>query len=499
MDAPIQFLLDHWPGVLFRQDSDLQFTFVSPRIEDWTGLPIETWLKDPAVFLQCAHEADVERVRQHLQSAAAATAQLPFQFRFRHTATGRITHIHEVRGPARGSSGAPEGHEGFWQNVSELAQAGLRLESANWAEMLSRLTPGFAHDVNNVIAGVHGLSDTFLSQLPPEHPFHEGLTLVRRNTQQAAQFVQRLQQLHLPRTGDRAYHDLNAIAKDTAEILRRGIPRSIEIVTECAADQLPIHADAIGLQQAILALAFNAVDAMMDHGRLVLRTAAHPAMPTLSHVAGTIPAGPCVCVSVTDSGPGIPPGKLSGLFSSGFTTKPGHRGLGLGLPQARAFAECHGGAISVESNPAAGTTFHLWLPRSNFTEADTHQSAPRCRSVLLAGQTPRTLAEIADALRAQGIRAVVADGNAEELLSAADFEFNAVMLRLAMKDAETPRVVPFIRRHRLPLKLVIQPADCGEEDLDPKLIEKADLVLAESVGIERVAERIANELLGPKR
>src|SRR6185436_11332662 len=109
---------------------------------------------------------------------------------------------------------------------SPLAHARDRLESANWAETLTRLTPGYAHDVNNVIAGVHGLSDTFLSQLEADHPFREGLTLVKRNTQQAAQFIQRLQQLHLPRTGERTYLDLNAILKDTAEILRRAIPRS---------------------------------------------------------------------------------------------------------------------------------------------------------------------------------------------------------------------------------------------------------------------------------
>jgi hypothetical protein len=348
---------------------------------------------------------------------------------------------------------------------------------------------------------VHGLSDTFLSQLEAEHPFREGLGLVKRNTQQAAQFIQRLQQLHLPRTGERAYHDLNALLKDTAEILKRAIPRSIELITEPATEQLPIHADSTELQQTLLALAFNGVDAMMDHGKLVLRTSAHATTPTSAsaNFAGTLPPGPSVCVSLTDSGPGIQPAYLPGLFSTGFTTKPGHRGMGLGLRHARAFAERHGGAISVDTH-AGSTTFSVWLPRANFTEADAlPATARRSQCVLLVGQTPRVLGEVADALRVHGVRAVVAEGNAEALLAAADLEFSAVMLRLTLKDPNGAQVVSFMRRHRLPVKLVIQPANCGEEDLDPKLLEKADLVLAESVSTDRVADRIANELLGPNR
>jgi len=418
-------------------------------------------------------------------------------------ATGRITHVREFRAAVRSKAGGVESYEGFWEEESPLAHAMDRLESANWAETLTRLTPGYAHDVNNVIAGVHGLSDNYLSQLEADHPFREGLTLVKRNTQQAAQFIQRLQQLHLPRTGERTYLDLNAILKDTAEILRRAIPRSIELITEPASEQLPVQADSMELQQTLLALAFNGVDAMMDHGKLVLRTTVHATTPTPApaHFSGTLLAGPSVCVSVSDSGPGIPPAYLPGLFSSGFTTKPGRRGLGLGLRQARAFAERHGGALSVDITSGRGTTFCIWLPRANFAETDDEAlpSERRCQCVLLVGQTPRVLGELSDALRAHGVRSVIAAGNAEELLSAADLEFSAVMLRLALKDSEGARVVSFIRRHRLPVKLVIQPADCGEEDLDPKLLEKAELVLAESISTDRVADRIANELLGPNR
>jgi two-component system cell cycle sensor histidine kinase/response regulator CckA len=496
MDAPIEVLLQHWPGVLFRQMPDLRFTFLGSRIEKWTGVPVETLSNEPGAILECVHDADAERVRQQLSRVVQGPDESTLRFRLRHATTGRVTHVSEFRRAVRGKKGELNFHEGYWQDETRLAHAELRLESASWTETLSRLTPGFAHDFNNVIAGVHGLSATFLNQLEPGHPFLEGLALMKHNTQQAAQFVQRLQQLHLPRTGERAYHDLNAVVKDTSELLARGLGKHVEIVTELAPDPLPIHASLAGLQQVILALAFNAADAMTERGRLVFRLSAHAKATGAANFVGTLPAGPCVCLAVQDTGHGIKSRHLAGVFAAEFTTKPGRHGLGIGLHHARLFAESHGGALTVESTEGVGSTFQLWLPRANFTEAEAAGALKPGRGVLLAGQPPRTWGDTADALRASGIRVGIADGNAEELLAAPDLEFDAVLLRLAPNDPEPARLIQFIRRNRLPVKLVVQPAGCGEEDLEPKLLEKADLVLAESVSPERAAERIARELLG---
>ena len=187
---------------------------------------------------------------------------------------------------------------------------------------------------------------------------------------------------------------------------------------------------------------------------------------------------------------------LSGLFSTGFTTKPGHCGLGLGLPQARAFAEREGGAISVQTKERAGTTFHLWLPRANFTEAEPAAAvaAARRRHVLLVGLPEGVAGPIAEALRRHGLNAIVAGDDAEARLADPDVVFHATLVCAARDDPEPGRLIQFIRRHRLALKVILQPAGCTEEDLDPQLLTKADLVLAESVTTEQVAERLAREL-----
>ena len=129
------------------------------------------------------------------------------------------------------------------------------------------------------------------------------------------------------------------------------------------ADNLPkIRADAVQIEQVLLNLLLNAMDAMKDtpvvERRLVLRSSAK--------------GDETVEASVEDSGHGIAPEKLGRVFDSFFTTKEG--GMGLGLALARSIAEAHGGYLVAENNPLAGATFRLILPLNFFPTDDLNGS-----------------------------------------------------------------------------------------------------------------------------
>ena len=495
MDAPIDILLQHWTGVLFRQAADLRFEFLSPRIADWTGHPPEAFLVRPALFLECVHGQDVDELRSQWEIAQFSRGR-PTRFRFRHSSTGRVTHVSEFRQTLFDRTGAAKGWEGFWQDETRLALAERRLESAAWKEALSELAGGFMHDFNNVLGAVHSLSDTFLDQIASGHPFHEGLALMKRDTRHAGQLVHRLQQLHLSRAGQCAFHDLNAVVIDTADLLGRGLTKRVEIATELAAAQLPIHADTVGLQQAIVALVLNASDAMAGAGRVVLRTRALTEPRPPEGFVGTCPRPPAACLSVQDAGPGFTRRQLAAILGPGFTTRPASLGLGLGLLHARRFAERHRGAISVESVPGSGTTVSLWLPQSNFKEADARPNVPAARSwaILLAGQPDRALAETAALLKRHDFRVLLADETTPELLASADHDIAALLLRASSDDTQTPRLVEFIRRHRLPVKLFVQATDGTADSLDPGLLSRADATFAGDLSEERLVEKL-NKLL----
>jgi signal transduction histidine kinase len=104
---------------------------------------------------------------------------------------------------------------------------------------------------------------------------------------------------------------------------------------------------------------------------------------------------PATCLSIRDNGRGIKPRHLPSLFDPFFTTKQSNKGSGLGLYNARLFVEKCRGAISVDSAEGAGSTFHLWLPQADFTEAEAEAGlkarvAQPKRPDTEAGRPPRS-------------------------------------------------------------------------------------------------------------
>jgi signal transduction histidine kinase len=133
-----------------------------------------------------------------------------------------------------------------------------------------------------------------------------------------------------------------------AELVRPSLlGHGIELGLEVAPGLPAVGADRAQLEQALLNLVSNAVDAMPGGGRLVL--AARP------HASG-------VALVVADTGDGIAPDELEKVFDPLYTTKPPGKGTGLGLPILREVVEAHGGTVELESHPGAGTTALVCLP-----------------------------------------------------------------------------------------------------------------------------------------
>jgi signal transduction histidine kinase len=335
-----------------------------------TGISAEAWCQSSHRFWPVVHEADVEGLRRAIAQAALTDQPLTHPFRVRHRQTRRISYLVEHRLACRAADGTVSGYQGVWLDVTRQTVAETRLATAAWKETLAVLTMGLAHDFNNIIAGIHSLSETFLSQSEPDHPFREGLELIRKNSLQASQLVHRIIQLHLGKTGPRSYHDLNQVIAELQDLVGKILPRRIQLSVELAPVPLPLHVDAFGLWQTVINLVLNAADAMPQSGHLRLRTARAVEWTAPAHWVGTPPRPPAVCLSVEDNGCGIEPQHLPLIFDPFFTTKPVNRGSGLGLFNARVFAEKHRGALSVESAPGAGCRLQLWLPEADFREAE---------------------------------------------------------------------------------------------------------------------------------
>jgi len=487
-----QSLLSHWPGLIFRQRPDWTFEFVSTTVEALTGVPAPAWQRPPSPFWQVVHELDADELKVQIRRSAQLPQGLHTHYRVRNLQTGRLTYLAEFRRAHVDAAGNLRGYEGFWLDVTRQTIAERRLASAAWKETLAVITMGLAHDFNNVIAGISSLSDSFLLQIDAQHPFHEGLSLISHNAQQASQLIHRIVHLHHGKIGNRSYHDLNAVLADTVELLRKVIPRRIEITTDLAAHSLALYVDEVEFRQVIINMALNAADAMPDRGQLRFQTALRQDLPRLQHFRGTLPRLPCCCLTVADNGCGIKSHQLDSVFDAFFTTKTMNKGSGLGLYNAKLFVEKHHGAISVESVEGAGAAFRVWLPQADFTEADQAQelSTRRRRCLLLAGPGGKVLDSMAEFLRLHNYQVFAVSQQAEEWLQSDEFYFDGVIVQVEPGDKAGPALVSFVRQQQLPAKIILQIVGCNQDELDTQFLLKADLLLTPDMAEEVIVEKL---------
>jgi PAS domain S-box-containing protein len=482
MFARLEGLTQGWPCVIFRQRPDFSMQFASPNIVELTGMEAEEWCSARGRFWEMVHESDAGELQQQLNRAAQTRSAVTNTFRIRHAQTGRVAYILEHRQPATSKDGTLLGYEVLWLDVTRQTIAEKRLSTAAWKETLAVLTLGMTHDFTNIIAGIHSLSESYLSGLEASHRFYEGLTLIKKSSMQASQLVQRMVSLHLGQTGESNYHDLNAVACDLVELVTKILPRRISVSAELAAKQLPVYMDVVEMRQVVINLMLNAADAMPQGGRLTLRTSRHETMPTLENFKGAAPRLPCICLTIQDNGTGIKPRHLASIFDPFFTTKA--KGSGLGLYNARLAIEKHHGAISVESQEGAGTSFQLWLPEADFSESDRAQDEARRahharRSLLLVGAGGEVLDKTAELLRSHNYHVVIAAStdNLANLLQSGDYHFAGAVLLAQPNDLALNSVPGELRQQNKELKLALKLAGCNQDDLDTQLLSRTDLLL----------------------
>jgi signal transduction histidine kinase len=461
-----------------------------------TGVPLDEWKLLPQRFWEVVHEGDADDLQQQLRLAAQSTQAITSIYRIRHRKTGRVSYVLEHRETVRTKGGFLLGYEGVWLDVTRQTIAEKRLSTAAWKETLSVLTMGLAHDFSNIMAGIHSLSETFQTQVRPDHPFQEGLALIKRNSLQASQLIHRILNLHHGKIGERTYHNLNDLVNEILELVRKIVPRHIRIETDFAPASLPVFADGVEFRQVLINLALNAVDAMPQGGKLRFQVSRHESYPEMMHVEGTLPRLPSVCVATEDDGCGIPPNLLGAIFDPFFTTKSLEKGSGLGLYNAKLFAEKHHGAISVDSIEKQGTTIRVWLPEADFSESERDEtpSTTQRRTLLVFGTPGGALEKAAEFLRENGFSVVLGSPPEEpkDLLQARDYIFAGVLLLASGGDPCYTALARTVRRQQLPMKVIVHVTGCNQDELDSELLSGADLVLSSDLSRAQILAKISS-------
>jgi two-component system cell cycle sensor histidine kinase/response regulator CckA len=292
------------------------------------------------------------------------------------------------------------------QAIQNEAEIKLQLEHSQRLETVGTLAGGIAHDVNNQLASVLGQISLAEEMLPKEHPASYRLIRAQQAVERCSQMVRSLLSFSHQARPILRVMDLNELVTHTASLLERilgGLIRMEVIESPCLP---PILGERVQLEQVILNLAVNARDAMPNGGKLTIRT---------------LPIGEDkVCLSIEDTGMGIPAEILPRIFDPFFTTKEVGKGTGLGLAMVFSIVQAHGGRVEVDSQEGVGTRFRIFLEAHDARELEDEERKANepfqysfdGLSILVAEDEPNLRELLTEAFEQRGAEVVAAPDGA---------------------------------------------------------------------------------------
>ena len=309
-------------------------------------------------FERRVHPDDRARTKAHFRTAIREKIDFDHSYRIVHPG-GEVRQIHAIGHPVLSPSGEGVEFVGTLMDVTERRRAEEErqaLAHANRITTMGQLTASIAHEVNQPIAAVVTNAQAALRWLnmQPSDPeeVRQALDRIVRNGRRAGDVIGRIRALVAKAATRNDQLDINEVMLEVIALTRSELRGSGTSLQTQLANRLPlILGDRIQLQQVMLNLIFNAVEAMSGSGdgsrELLIRTEQDG------------PAG--VLVAVQDSGPGLKPESVDRLFDAFYTTKPD--GMGMGLSICRSIIEAHGGRMWATANVPQGAVFLFNLPR----------------------------------------------------------------------------------------------------------------------------------------
>ncbi|QEX15338.1 PAS domain-containing sensor histidine kinase [Hypericibacter terrae] len=353
-----QLIIDTVPGLIWHARPDGSFDFISQRWLEFAGQTSVERLSEG--WSEQIHPAEIEQVRARWARAVAEVKPFEVEARFRRF-DGEYRWLLVQALPLLDSSGNLLGWYGNdidihdrKQTEEALRQAQGELAHVNRVTTMGELTAALAHEINQPIGAAVTNAESCLSWLAGDNPNIEEARAaagnIVRDGMRAAEIITRIRRLFKKDTSLRELVDVNNVIGEMIGILRNeAIRYAIAIRTELDADLPPVMGDRVQLQQVVMNLMLNSIDAMktMD-GRRIL------------DIRSRRTDEDEVMISVRDTGVGLPPQPAERIFDAFFTTKPD--GTGMGLSISRAIIAAHGGRLWAADNAPRGAIFHLTVP-----------------------------------------------------------------------------------------------------------------------------------------
>jgi PAS domain S-box-containing protein len=370
-EARLHHVVAQSPAVLYSlkpQNGRFVLAWISDNVTQLFGITPEEvlhaghWPLNPHPADKRALETAAAQLFKHQRAAA--------EYRFLDQ-SGKYRWLRDEQRLLPGSGGQPSEIVGTSMDITERKQLEEQLRHSQKMEAIGQLAGGVAHDFNNLLAAIRGNTELLLmnpGQFNPEAT--DCLNQVVAASDRAAGLTRQLLTFSRKQVMQPQPLNLSDVVANLTKMLRRIIGEAIQLRSS-GAPRLPlVRADVGMIEQVLVNLVVNARDAMPDGGQLLVHV--EPVSLAEAEVPGhpDARAGLFVCLSVTDSGSGIPAEHLSRIFEPFFTTKEPGKGTGLGLATAYGIVKQHQGWIEVSSRLGQGSTFKVFLPVSETQRRD---------------------------------------------------------------------------------------------------------------------------------
>ncbi|MBW1798809.1 MAG: PAS domain S-box protein, partial [Deltaproteobacteria bacterium] len=363
------------PDIIYTLNMDGLLTYVNPAWERILGHKREEVIGK--YLVDYARKEDekgyfrtFERIRDREETIGDATVSLLDR-------DGSIRLFKASCSPNFNSEGKMIGVVGVLKDITQQRQLEVQLQQSQKMEAIGTLAGGISHDFNNILGVILGYTELAILDAKDESKIRQHLETIQEAGHRARDLVKQILAFSRQTKQERFPVQLSSIVKEALKMLRASLPSTIEILQNIQADQGTVEADPTQIHQVLMNLCTNAAHAMQENGGVLevgIRNAEFEDWDSGLKHPDMIP-GSYLELTVRDTGIGMTPNVLKRIFDPYFTTKEKAHGTGLGLSVVHGIIKSNGGAITVESEPGRGTTFHVYLPRMEYSEKTANKMA----------------------------------------------------------------------------------------------------------------------------